>query len=99
VSSNLTQDEARERADLITVASYQVELDLTGGETTFPSVTVARFQCSRPGAATFINLTAPEVSEIRLNGAPVSLEAFDGDRITLTGLAAGNELRVVADSA
>ena len=99
MSSNLTQDEARERADLITVSSYQVELDLTGAETTFPSVTVARFRCRRPGAATFINLTAPEVSEIRLNGAPVSLEAFDGDRITLTGLAAENELRVVAGCA
>ena len=83
----------------VTVSSYQVELDLTGGETTFPSVTVARFRCSRPGAGTFIDLTAPEVREITLNGAPVSLDAFDGDRITLAGLAAENELRVVADCA
>ena len=99
MTANLTHDEARERADLVTVSSYQVELDLTGGETTFPSVTVARFRCSRPGAGTFINLTAPEVREITLNGAPVSLDAFDGDRITLSGLAAENELRVVADCA
>ena len=99
MTANLTHDEARERADLVTVSSYQVELDLTGGKTTFPSVTVARFRCSRPGAGTFINLTAPEVREITLNGAPVSLEAFDGDRITLAGLAAENELRVVADCA
>ena len=99
MTANLTHDEARERADLVTVSSYQVELDLTGGETTFPSVTVARFRCSRPGAGTFINLTAPEVREITLNGAPVSLDAFDGDRITLAGLAAENELRVVADCA
>ncbi len=96
---NLTHDEARERADLITVSSYRVELDLTGGETTFPSVTVVTFRCATPGAGTFINLTAPEVREITLNGAPVSLDAFDGDRITLTGLAAGNELRVVAECA
>ena len=99
MTANLTHDEARERADLVTVSSYQVELDLTGGETTFPSVTVARFRCSRPGAGTFINLTAPEVREITLNGAPVSPDAFDGDRITLSGLAAENELRVVADCA
>ena len=99
MTANLTHDEARERADLVTVSSYQVELDLTGGKTTFPSVTVARFRCSRPGAGTFINLTAPEVREITLNGAPVSLEAFDGDRIMLAGLAAENELRVVADCA
>jgi aminopeptidase N len=99
VAANLTHDEARERADLITVSSYQVELDLTGGETTFPSVTVVKFRCATPGAGTFINLTAPQISEITLNGVPVSLDAFDGDRITLTGLAAANELRVVADCA
>ena len=99
MTANLTHDEARARADLVTVSSYQVELDLTGGEATFPSVTVAKFRCSRPGAGTFINLTAPEVREITLNGAPVSLDAFDGDRITLAGLAAENELRVVADCA
>ena len=37
--------------------------------------------------------------EIILNGEPVSLDAFDGDRITLEGLAADNVLRVVADCA
>ena len=99
MAANLTQDEARARADLITVSSYRVELDLTGGETTFPSVTVVTFRCNAPGAGTFINLTAPEVREITLNGVPVSVDAFDGDRITLAGLAAENELRVVAECA
>jgi aminopeptidase N len=99
VAANLTHDEARTRADLIAPSSYQVELDLTGGEITFTSVTVARFRCSSPGAGTFIDLTAPRVREITLNGAPVSLDAFDGDRITLTDLAAENELRVVAECA
>jgi aminopeptidase N len=99
VAANLTQDEARTRAGLITVSSSQVELDLTGGETTFTSVAVTRFRCSSPGAGTFIDLTAPEVREITLNGTPVSPDAFDGDRITLAGLAAENELRVVAECA
>ena len=99
MAANLTQDEARARADLITVSTYRVELDLTGGETTFPSVTVVTFRCNAPGAGTFINLTAPEVREITLNGVPVSVDAFDGDRITLAGLAAENELRVVAECA
>jgi aminopeptidase N len=39
------------------------------------------------------------VREITLNDTPVSLDAFDGNRITLTGLAAQNVLRVVADCA
>ncbi len=99
MADNLTRDEARARADLITVSSYQVELDLTGGESTFPSVTVVRFRCGTPGAGTFVNLTAPEVREITLNGEPVGLDAFDGDRITLSGLAGENVLRVVADCA
>ena len=30
MSNNLTRDEARDRADLITVQSYAISLDLTG---------------------------------------------------------------------
>ena len=98
-SDNLTRDEAATRSALITVASYQVDLDLTVGDATFGSVSVVRFGCAAPGSATFINLTAPAVREITLNDTPVSLDAFDGNRITLTGLAAENVLRVVADCA
>ena len=99
MTSNLTRDEAAARSALITVASYHVDLDLTGGDDVFGSVSVTRFDCAAPGAASFINLTAPAVREITLNGEPVSLAAFDGDRITLAGLAASNVLRVVADCA
>ena len=96
MASNLTRNEARERARLLTVQSYQVDLDLTAGETTFGSATTVRFTCSNPGSDTFIDLTAPEVTEIVLNGAAVDPGAFDGHRIALTGLAESNELRVVA---
>jgi aminopeptidase N len=99
VGSNLTRDEARDRADLVTIASYQVELDLTGSETTFASTSTVRFSCGRPGADTFIELTAPAVTKITLNGTPVDPAAFDGDRIALTGLGAENELQVVATCA
>jgi aminopeptidase N len=99
VASNLTRDEAHGRARLLDVRAYHVELDLTGGETTFTSVTTVTFGCSRPGAGTFAELTAPAVRAITLNGAPVGLESFDGDRITLANLAADNELRVSAECA
>jgi aminopeptidase N len=99
VASNLARDEAAARSTLIKVASYRVDLDLTTGGETFVSVSVVRFDCTEPGASTFVDLTAPVVREITLNGAPVGLDAFDGDRITLTGLAAGNVLRVVAECA
>ncbi|HLN71195.1 MAG TPA: aminopeptidase N [Streptosporangiaceae bacterium] len=99
MTSNLTRGEAAVRSALIKVASYHVDLDLTGGDDVFASVSVARFDCTEPGSTSFINLTAPAVREITLNGEPVSLDAFDGDRITLDGLAASNVLRVTADCA
>ena len=99
MTANLTRDEAAARSAIITVASYHVDLDLTGDDEVFGSVSVIRFDCVAPGSASFINLTAPAVREITLNGEPVSLDAFDGDRITLEGLAASNVLRVVADCA
>ncbi|HTA03048.1 MAG TPA: aminopeptidase N [Streptosporangiaceae bacterium] len=97
--SNLTRDEARDRADLLAVESYQVELDLTGSDTTFGSVTTVRFSCARPGTETFVELTAPAVTQIMLNAEPVDLAAFNGDRIALAGLAADNELRITASCA
>jgi aminopeptidase N len=99
MASNLTRDEARDRARLLSVASYQVELDLTGDEETFRSATTVRFSASAAGSATFIDLTAPAVREIVLNGQALDPGAFDGDRIALAGLAEDNELRVVSDCA
>jgi aminopeptidase N len=100
--TNLTRDEATERARLLSVDGYVVELDLTGavdkGMATFPSTTVITFGCSEPGASTFVDLIAPTVREITLNGRTVDPdEAFVDSRIHLDGLAADNELRVVAD--
>jgi aminopeptidase N len=97
--NNLLRDEAQRRAALLSVDSYTVSLDLTTGDKTFVSTSVVRFACSEPGAATFLELSAPAVREIVLNGEPVPSEAFDGNRIAISGLAADNELRVVADCA
>src|SRR5215469_15229609 len=99
VRNNLTRDEAQARAELINVESYRVELDLSGSDETFESVSTVRFSSARAGATTFLELTAPTVSQITLNGEAVPLDAFDGNRITLTGLAERNELRVVAQCA
>jgi aminopeptidase N len=99
VANNLTREEARDRRQLLDARSYQVELDLTGGDSTFLSACTVRFHCSSPGTASFIELTAPAVREIVLNGDPVSVSAFDGNRIALDGLQATNELRVVAECA
>jgi aminopeptidase N len=99
VTSNLTRDEAGERARLLRTDSYQVELDLTGGESTFGSTATIRFSCVSPGESAFIDLTAPQVSQIVLNGTALPLGAFDGNRIALPALSADNELTVRAECA
>ena len=99
MASNLTRDEARDRAQLLTVDSYQIELDLTGSDETFTSAATIAFGCARPGAATFTELTATAVTKLTLNGRPLPPEAFDGDRIALSELADRNELRVTAQCA
>ncbi len=96
--TNLTRDEARERAALLTVDSYDIELDLTAGETTFPSTTRIRFGCARPGAATFADLVDATVRSITLNGRTLDpATAYADNRIALDDLREHNELEVVAD--
>ncbi|MGW7025413.1 aminopeptidase N [Streptomyces decoyicus] len=109
--TNLTRDEAQQRARLLTVDAYEVELDLSGaqeggeadgsGHGTFRSVTTVRFDSAEAGADSFIDLVAPAVHEVLLNGEALDAgEVFKDSRIALTGLRAGrNEVRVVADCA
>ncbi|HVB42966.1 MAG TPA: aminopeptidase N [Streptosporangiaceae bacterium] len=99
MTHNLTRAAAAGRARLLRVQSYQVELDLTGDDTGFGSLTTVRFSCASPGRDSFIDLTAPAVSEIVLNGQPLPLTAFDGNRIALPALAGSNELTVRAQGA
>jgi aminopeptidase N len=96
---NLTRDEARERARLLDITSYDVHLDLTSAITdarTFRSTSVVRFGCIEPGSETHVDITADSIETAELNGQPVDLAGFDGMRLRLTDLAADNELRVVA---
>ncbi|WP_282202795.1 aminopeptidase N [Kitasatospora fiedleri] len=99
--TNLTREEARTRAALLAVDAYEIELDLSSAREggTFRSTTVVRFKAAEPGASTFIDLVAPAVTEIVLNGRALPLENFADSRVALPGLAAENELRVVADCA
>jgi len=97
-ANNLTRDEAIERARLLSVDSYLIDLDLTTGDETFRSDTTVRFSCTEPGASTFAELMTEAVRSVELNGRSlVPAEVVSGGRIRLTGLAAENTLRVVAD--
>ncbi|MFI9616283.1 aminopeptidase N [Streptomyces sp. NPDC052023] len=101
--TNLTREEAQQRAKLLTVDSYEIELDLSGAQEgdTFRSVTTVRFDVAENGAESFIDLVAPTVHEITLNGDQLDPGAvFKDSRIALAGLLQGrNVLRVAADCA
>ncbi|QAY70466.1 aminopeptidase N [Xylanimonas protaetiae] len=97
---NLTRAEAIERAAAVTaVESYAIALDLTTGPTTFASTTTIRFSGTE-GASTFLDLVAPTVRSVTLNGVDLDPAAvFADSRIALEDLAAENEVVVVADCA
>ncbi|MET7618947.1 aminopeptidase N [Streptomyces sp. NPDC005408] len=106
---NLSRDEARRRAELVSVDGYEVALDLRSavgeapegsGPRSFRSVTTIRFRCTEPGASTFADLLAPSVTAVTLNGEKLDAAAvFDGSRIALDGLATDNVLVVDAQCA
>ncbi|MEU1933729.1 aminopeptidase N [Streptomyces coeruleorubidus] len=101
--TNLTREEAQQRAKLLAVDSYEIELDLSGAQEggTYRSVTTVRFDVSENGADSFIDLVAPAVHEVTLNGDSLDpAEVFADSRIALRGLLEGrNILRVVAECA
>ncbi|MFH7597128.1 aminopeptidase N [Streptomyces racemochromogenes] len=98
---NLTYEEAAARSALLSVTSYEIGLDLTRGPDTFRSTTLVRFTADPAGpASTFAELLAERVHGITLNGRALDPDTVHrGGRIHLDGLAADNELLVVADCA
>ncbi|MGW5053560.1 aminopeptidase N [Actinokineospora sp. NPDC004072] len=99
---NLTRDQARERAALLEVESYTVELDLTDGlgqpgEATFGSRTTVRFAAREPGATTFIDIVGRSVESAVLNGVELDVSGYTPETgVELPGLAATNELTITA---
>ncbi len=99
---NLTRADARARADLLRVESYDVVLDLTDGggkpsERTFRSTSTVRFS-ARDGAETFVDVIADRFHAVTLNGVEVDTDGYrPEDGLRLPGLAADNVLVVDAD--
>ncbi|WP_022891903.1 aminopeptidase N [Agromyces subbeticus] len=95
-AADLTRTEAEQRALVVQSPRYDIRLDLTAPGETFRSETRVTFG-SIAGASTFIEACTVDVQEISLNGDPLDVTAVsDGTRIRLEGLAAENELLVVA---
>ena len=97
--TNLTRAEAEARAAIVSTETYNVVLDLTTSEETFRSTTTVTFTATA-GEDTFIDLIAPTVHSIVLNGVELDPAThFVDSRIALPGLAEHNTLTVVADCA
>jgi aminopeptidase N len=101
---NLTRSEAARRAELLRVSTYRVSLDLGNAKDpeahTFVSTSTIEFFCAEPGASTFLDLIAPSVRSVTLNGVRLDpAEVFADSRVRLDGLQAENTVTVVADCA
>ncbi|WP_229402425.1 aminopeptidase N [Micromonospora okii] len=95
---SLSRVEATARGALMTVESYQVDLDLTGGGETFRSHTTIRFRAT-PDAETFVEILPSRLLSARLNGRDLDPGSLADNRLPLTGLGAANTLVVEAEMA
>ncbi|MGC4814934.1 aminopeptidase N [Micromonospora sp. DT228] len=95
---SLTRVEATARGAAITVESYQVDLDLTGGAEVFRSHVEIRFRAA-PGTATFVELKPAKLLAVRLNDRDLDAGLLTDNRLRLTDLAADNTLVVEAEMA
>ena len=99
---NLTRDQAVERAALVTIDNYRIDLDLTDGEgkpgeRTFHSTTTVTFD-ALAGADTVIDIAADTVRSATLNGRDLDVSGYDESTgVALSGLADRNVLVVDAD--
>jgi aminopeptidase N len=94
-AASLTREEARERAELISVDRYDVEVDLRAmfeGDV-WASTSTISFTCRSPGADTFVDCVG-KVSSVTLNGRVLDPATAEHGRIPLPDLAVDNVLVV-----
>jgi aminopeptidase N len=100
---NLKQIEALDRARLLDVQRYDIDLDLTDGtggpgDGTFRSVTTVHFTCAEPGGSTFIEAAASKLRAATLNGKPLDITGWSAETgLILPDLAGENVLIVDGD--
>ena len=91
--ASLTRTEAEERAALLAVSRYDIEVDLAGlleGEV-WEATSSVQFSCGRPGAATFVDAVG-EIVSATLNGQALDPAAAADGRLPLGDLQAENTL-------
>jgi len=96
---NLTRDQAAERAGIVAVTTYEIDIDLTDGagapgEKTFSTVSRVRFT-AKAGARTVIDFVGDGLSSATLNGSPLDVSGWTSEGgLALSGLREQNEIVV-----
>jgi aminopeptidase N len=93
---SLARSEAAERAALLTVDHYRLAFELAADGAQFRSDCTIRFRAARPGASSFVDVRPDSIELAELNGRPLDPATLSDGRLPLAGLAAENELRIVA---
>jgi aminopeptidase N len=95
---SLRHDEAMQRAALLAVDRYTIDLDLTGAatEADFGSAVTIEFACREPGAATFAEVRPARLDQVTLNGVELAPTTLTDNRLPLTDLERQNSLTVRA---
>ena len=99
----LTRDEARQRAELIELSHYEIELDLSQAMTldlpTYPVTTTLRFTATTPGSDTFLNYLGDTVDAVTVNGVAQDVAEITGTaRILIRNVATDNEVVIHSQS-
>ncbi|MEU4680645.1 aminopeptidase N [Micromonospora sp. NPDC023737] len=95
---SLTRVEATARGAAITVESYEVDLDLTGGAELFRSHVTIQFRAV-PGVETFVEVKPAKLLAVRLNDDDLDPALLTDNRLPLGGLRERNTLTVEAEMA
>ncbi|WBB79655.1 aminopeptidase N [Micromonospora sp. WMMD882] len=95
---SLSRVEATARGALITVESYQVDLDLTGDGDHFRSHATIAFRAA-PGTDTFVEIRPARLTRVRLDDRDLEPTLLADERFPLTGLGGRHTLTVEAEMA
>src|SRR5918996_2605521 len=96
--ASLTVEEARDRADLLTVLSYDIQLDLTRGDKVFRSRAEITFEAGRDGE-TFADVRPVDLLSARLDDEPLDPAGLTDGRLPLRLTAGEHRLVIEADMA
>ena len=94
---NIARSEAAERANHLSIESYDISLDFTLGSEIFLSTSRIIFSSKTPGYKTFVDAVGKSIKSATLNGVNVDTSRYDGETLHIEGLAEHNELIIVME--